>query len=462
MPTSMLMPSLSPTMEEGVLAKWLVKEGDFIKPGTMLCSVETDKTTVDYESMDEGYLRKILVPGGTPAKVNQLIAILTDDKNEDYADFLAKAMKKSEDALAAKGGVPKASAPPAPIAVASTASAGNGSGPKGAAYAPVSANQAPATIQAPSFSQTHAAPASEGRVKASPLARKMAEDAGIPLDGLAGTGPMGRIVKRDIENYRPPAAAPVSKTGAAPGAKTAESPVQRPLFGSLAPVIATQDLPLNNMRKIIGKRLLESHQNIPTFFVTTKIDIGAVSALRSQLNRSPGYKISVNDIITKASAFALRQYPMVNASYLGESIRQNANIDICIAVSIEGGLITPIVRDADQKGLGQLSAEVKQLVAKAKAGKLAPEEFQGGTFTISNLGMFGVDEFSAIINPPQSAILAVGGIQQEVYLENGVAKEKEVMKVTITADHRVIDGALAAQFLSGLKSILENPVWLML
>jgi pyruvate dehydrogenase E2 component (dihydrolipoamide acetyltransferase) len=450
MPTSMLMPSLSPTMEEGVLAKWLVKEGDFIKPGTMLCSVETDKTTVDYESMDEGYLRKILVPGGSPAKVNQLIAILSDEKDEDITEFTEKAIKKNQEQLAAKGGGAKPAAAPA--------SASNGSGPSSASYVPAPPRPAPtatAVAEAPA----------EGRVKASPLARRMAEEAGIPLQGLAGSGPNGRIVRKDVENYQPePAAAPQGAGAAkapAKGVKT-EGPVQRPLFGSLAPIGETQDIALNMMRKTIGRRLLESTQGTPTFYVTMKVEMAAVNALRAQLNRSPGYKISVNDIVTKATAFALREFPAVNSSYLGDFIRQNANIDVCVAVSIEGGLITPIVRDADQKGLGQISAEIKQLVSKAKSGKLAPDEYQGGTFTISNLGMYGVEEFTAIINPPQSAILAVGGIQQEVYLEDGVAKERDVMKMTLTSDHRVIDGALAAQFLSGLKSLLENPVWLML
>jgi pyruvate dehydrogenase E2 component (dihydrolipoamide acetyltransferase) len=454
MPTSMLMPSLSPTMEEGVLAKWLVKEGDFIKQGTMLCSVETDKTTVDYESMDEGFLRKIVVPGGTPAKVNQLIAVLTDDKDEDITAYLEKALKKSQDMIASKGG-----AKPAPAASAAPAAVSNGAGPATAAYAPARASAAVATAPEP----VHAAVSDGGRVKASPLARKMADEAGIALENVPGSGPNGRIIRKDIENYKPePAAAPAAKTAAAPAGKAPAGPVQRPLYGSLAPIAPTQDIPVNMMRKTIGKRLLESSQGIPNFYVTMKVEMTAVNALRAQLNRAPGYKISVNDIITKATSFALREFPAVNSSYLGDVIRQNANIDICVAVSIEGGLITPIVTDVDQKGLGQISSEIKSLVAKAKAGKLAPAEYQGGTFTISNLGMYGVDEFTAIINPPQAAILAVGGIQKEVYLDNGVAKEQDVMKLTMTSDHRVIDGALAAQFLSALKSLLENPVWLML
>ncbi|HKP97737.1 MAG TPA: pyruvate dehydrogenase complex dihydrolipoamide acetyltransferase [Fibrobacteria bacterium] len=450
MPTSMLMPSLSPTMEEGVLAKWLVKEGDYVKPGTMLCSVETDKTTVDYESLDEGFLRKIVVPGGSPAKVNQLIAVLADDKDEDITAYLEKALKKSQDMIASKGGAKPAAASAAPTA------ASNGAGPASAAYVPAR----PASAVAPEPVAQPVRGADE-RVMASPLARRMAEDAGIALQNVPGSGPNGRIIRRDIENYKPEPAPKAALGGKAASGK-AEGPVQRPLFGSLAPIVPTQDVALNMMRKTIGKRLLESTQGTPTFYVTMKVEMAAVNSLRAQLNRSPGYKISVNDIVTKATAFALREFPTVNSSFHGDFIRQNANIDICVAVSIEGGLITPIVRDADQKGLGLISTEIKQLVSKAKAGKLAPDEYQGGTFTISNLGMYGVDEFTAIINPPQSAILAVGGIQQEVYLQDGTAKQRDVMKLTMTSDHRVIDGALAAQFLSGLKSLLENPMWLML
>jgi pyruvate dehydrogenase E2 component (dihydrolipoamide acetyltransferase) len=445
MPTSILMPSLSPTMEEGVLAKWLVKEGDFVKQGVMLCSVETDKTTVDYESMDEGYLRKILVPAGSQAKVNQLIAILTEEKDEDYAAYLEKALKKSNDALASKGGAPAPAAAAPATATVSVSSTSNGS-PKVTA--------APAVAVA---EPVHAG--GDGRSKVSPLARKMAAEAGIPLTALVGSGPSGRIVKRDIESYVPPAPAPAVAT---PAAGKAAAPVQKPLYGSLAPIVPTTDIPLNNMRKTIGRRLLESTQSMPVFYVTVKIEVDALSALREQLNKAPGYKISVNDLVIKGTAFALRQLPTVNSSYHGDFIRQNANIDICVAVSVDNGLITPIVRNADQKGLGAISQEVKGLVAKAKAGKLLPEEFQGGTFTISNLGMYGVDEFTAIINPPQAAILAVGGIQSELYKDGEAIKERNVMKVTLSSDHRVIDGALAAQFLSALKAILENPVALML
>jgi pyruvate dehydrogenase E2 component (dihydrolipoamide acetyltransferase) len=455
MPTSILMPSLSPTMEEGVIAAWLVKEGDLIKPGTMLCSVETDKTTVDYESMDEGYLRKIVVPSGN-AKVNQLIAVLSDEKDEDISAFLAKEMEKSAKVT---GGSAATAAQPA---AASTESAT----PSPAAPAPSRAEQgsAPTAPVAPAPAAQSAA-SEEGRVKASPLARKVAAEAGVPLSSVTATGPGGRIITRDVETAKSaPKAAPASPAGVPlSAAPKSEAPVQRPLFGSLAPVGETRDIPLTKMRSVIGKRLLSTTQNTPIFYVTQKIEVDALNKLRAELNRAAGYKVSLNDLIVKATAFALRQYPAVNSSFHGEFIRENANIDICVAVAIPDGLITPIVKNADQKGIGAISQEIKSLVGKAKAGKLAPEEFQGGTFTISNLGMFGVDEFTAIINPPQAAILAVGGTSAELYLDKeGVPKERQVMKITISADHRVVDGAMAAQFLSGLKSLLENPVWLML
>jgi pyruvate dehydrogenase E2 component (dihydrolipoamide acetyltransferase) len=447
MPTSILMPSLSPTMEEGVVAKWLVKEGDLIKPGTMLCSVETDKTTVDYESLDEGYLRKILLPGGSAAKVNQLIAILADTKDEDVSDFTQKAIEKNQKQMASKGGAPAAKPAPAPAAPVTAA--------------PVAAAPA-AVVAAPAMAHAAAAASSNGgRVFASPLARKIASEKGVPLEELAGSGPSGRVIRRDVDGYVAPKAAPVASAPAAASGKDT-GPAPKPLFGSLAHIAPTTDIPLNMMRKTIGKRLLESTQNTPVFYVTMKVQIDAVNELRAQLNRAQGYKISVNDIITKATAFALRQFPVVNSSYHGDFIRQNANIDICVAVSIDGGLITPIVRNVDQKGLGQISQEIKGLVTKAKAGKLAPDEYQGGTFTISNMGMFGVDEFTSIINPPQAAILAVAGIQDELYKDGDAIQSRQVMKITLSADHRVIDGAMAAHFVSGLKSLLENPVWLLL
>ncbi len=417
MPTSVLMPSLSPTMEEGVLAKWLVKEGDFVKQGTLLCSVETDKTTVDYESMDEGFLRKIVLPEKTQAKVNQLIAVLTETKDEDIGEFLQKAQEKSQKLLTAK------IAPVAPV--------------PSALAPPILSTRSPEDRRS----------GEERRLKASPLARKVAVEAGIPIGAVQGSGPSGRVIRRDVEAFKtnPPATE-------GPGVA----------FGAQLPPAVTQDIPLSMMRRTIARRLLESTQSIPVFAVTLKVDAEPLNELRSQLKRGPGYKVSVNDIIVKASAFALRRHPAVNSSFHGEFIRQHGNVDVGVAVSLDGGLITPIVKHADQKSLWNISEEVKALVAKARAGKLAPDEYQGGTFTVSNLGMYGVDEFTAIINPPQAAILSVGGAQPEIALDaQGIPRQKSVMKITLNADHRAIDGALAAQFLSTLKSALENPAWLL-
>jgi len=427
MPISILMPSLSPTMEE-----------DFIKQGTMLCSVETDKTTVDYESMDEGFLRKIVAAQGTPAKVNQLIAVLADKKDEDISEYLKKALEKSQKLGGAKAVVPTVATTPLPPITSVGATRGS----------PLQ-TATPAGNSAPiPRSSDDRRTGDERRSKSSPLARKIAAESGISLEAVQGTGPSGRVVRRDVEGYKP---VPASAGDEA-----------RPQFGSQLPPAVTQDVPLSMMRKTIARRLLESTQQTPVFSVTMKVETGPLEQMRSQLKRGPGHKISVNDIVIKASAFALRRHADVNASFQGDFIRQFGNVDVGFAVSLAGGLITPIVKSADQKALWTISSEVKALVAKAKIGKLAPEEYQGGTFTVSNLGMYGVDEFTAIVNPPQSAILSIGGIQPEVYLDGGIPKERSIMKITLNADHRVIDGALAAQFLSTLKSALENPVWLLL
>ncbi len=461
MPTSVFMPSLSPTMEEGVLAKWLVKEGDKVKPGTLLCSVETDKTTVDYESFDDGYVRKIVIPDGTPAKVNQLIAVLSDDKDENIDAFLEKAKEKDKALLqqsgsaspSGKAGESKPSqSNPKPETVAAQSNLGSKSSPQQDVALTGTQAQSGGKIT-PSTSHQDGG---DGRLRVSPLARKMAEEKGIPLEELQGSGPMGRVVKKDVESYQPS-----GRPKSAPAPSHPETK-QQPLYGSLAPVAPTSDITLTQMRKTIGRRLLDSTQGTPVFYVTMKVFTEGLNELRSQLNKTPGYKISVNDLVVKGVAFALRRFPQVNSTYHGDYIRQHADIDICIAVSIEGGLITPIVRNVDTKGLGVISQEIKALAAKAKQGRLAPDEYQGGTFTVSNLGMFGVDEFTAIINPPQAGILAVSGMQSELYKDGDAILERSFMKVTLTADHRVVDGALGAQFVAGLKEILENPACLML
>ena len=432
MPVSILMPSLSPTMEEGILAKWLVKEGDMIRPGTMLCSVETDKATVDYESLDEGYLRTILVPAGSLTKVNQLIAILSETKEEDIGEFTQKALDKNQK-VATLSKTP-------PTATTSSASP---------------STQSPVNLSIPVLPLTTTSPekSTSDRIKISPLAKKMALESGIPYKAIQGSGPQGRIIRRDVEGYKPS-----SQSMPKPTEET-----QRPLFGSQLPPAISQDIPLTMMRKTIARRLLESSQTIPVFAVTLKVDLEPLTTFRSQLKRGPGYKVSVNDMILKASAFALRRHPAVNSSWMGDSVRLHGNIDIGVAVSLDGGVITPIIKNADQKPLWEISEEIKALAAKARIGKLAPEEYLGGTFTVSNLGMYGVDEFTAIISPPQAAILSVGGSQSEVFLNvYGIPEQRQVMKITLNSDHRLIDGALAAQFLGTLKSALENPIWLMI
>ena len=449
MSTPMLMPSLSPTMEDGVIANWQVSVGDKIEEGTVLCSVETDKTTVDYESLDEGYLREIIVEAGSSAKVNQLIAFLTDEADDDYADDLAEAQKESDEAISSGSEAPVAEAP-APVA------------------APVAPPVAPVVPSTPVFTAPVASPVqvaptavANTRVKATPVAKKIAEERGINLAEVAGTGPSGRITKMDVLAYQPAAAA----AGAAPvQAASKPNPGSLPAtYGSLAPVLPTQDIPLPQMQKVVGQRLLQAQSSAPEFFVSMKIQVDALNSLRKQLNQTPGYRISINDMIIKAVAMNLRQFPVVNSYFMGETIRQNGNIDICMAVAIDGGLITPMIKDADHKPLGIISAEAKSLIKKAKTGTLAPEEFQGGTFTISNMGMFGVSEFTSIINPPQSAILAVAGVQEELYRkDDGEISAKNMMTVTLTSDHRVINGAVAAEFVNGLKSILENPACMML
>jgi pyruvate dehydrogenase E2 component (dihydrolipoamide acetyltransferase) len=426
MATNILMPALSPTMTEGKLSRWLKKEGDEVKSGDLLAEIETDKATMEVEAVDEGFVAKIVVPEGTEGvAVNAVIAILTATKGE-------------------KTDAPAAAPAPTPVAAP--------------AAAPTTAT-APAATPAP-------APAAEDhgeRVFASPLARRMAKQAGIDLANVKGSGPNGRIVKADIAGGVPhaPAAKPEA---AAPAAAPALKPA------APAPVITAphKKLPNSTMRKVIAKRLTESKQNVPHFYLTSNIEIDALLKLRADLNaKSPkdgasAFKLSVNDLIIKACGVALRWHPQVNASYTEEAIIQYDDVDISIAVSIPDGLITPIVRKADQLGLAAISNTMKDLGARAKTGKLKPEEFQGGGFSISNLGMFGIPEFSAIINPPQAGILAVGAGEKRAVVKNDAIVIATMMTVTLSCDHRVVDGALGAEFLSTLKAIIEDPLSLML
>jgi pyruvate dehydrogenase E2 component (dihydrolipoamide acetyltransferase) len=426
MGTQILMPALSPTMTEGTLARWLKKEGDTIKAGDVIAEIETDKATMEVEAVDEGVLAKILVPEGTAGvAVNAPIAELAGEGGAKPAPAPKAEAPKPAPAPAAKAAFDPQPEPP---------KAGNGHD-KGE------------------------------RVFASPLARRMAAQAGIDLAALKGSGPNGRIVKADIE---------AAMSGAAPKAAEAKAEAPAPAAAPTpkapaAPIAAPHEIvPHSTMRKVIARRLSESKATIPHFYATVDVELDALLKLRAELNaKSPkdgpgAWKVSVNDMIIKATAIALRRMPKVNASWQDDGMVMYQDVDISVAVSIPDGLITPIIRKADQKGLAQISNEMKDLAARAKAGKLKPEEFQGGSFSISNMGMYGVSDFSAIINPPQAAILAISAGQQRPVVKDGALAIATMMTVTISVDHRVIDGALAAEWLGVFKGIVEDPLQMML
>ena len=428
MAINILMPALSPTMTEGTLARWLKKEGDNVTAGDVIAEIETDKATMEVEAVDEGVLGKILVAEGTAGvAVNAPIAILVD----------AGEAVPSE----AK---PNAAAPaqPAPQTADST--------PKPSAAAPVANGHDKGA-----------------RVFASPLARRLAQQAGVALDGIKGSGPNGRIIKADVEAAQAGGAAAAPKPAAAPAPVAAPAPT--PAAPRPAVIAGAHKLvPHTNMRKVIARRLSESKQTVPHFYVTADIEIDALMKLRAELNaKSPkdgptAFKLSVNDLVIKATAVALRRVPTANASWTDEGVAMYDDVDISIAVATDGGLITPIIRRADQKGVATISNEMKDLASRARAGKLKPEEFQGGGFSISNLGMFGVKSFSAIINPPQGGILAVGAGEPRPVVKDGALAIATVMSCTLSVDHRVVDGAVAAEWMAAFKAIVQDPLSLML
>jgi pyruvate dehydrogenase E2 component (dihydrolipoamide acetyltransferase) len=427
--TNILMPALSPTMTEGTLARWLKAEGDAIRAGDVIAEIETDKATMEVEAVDEGVLGKILVPDGTQnVKVNDPIAVLV--AAGETATDTPKPAPTQEAGEVASAIQTKSAPPPAPI----TAPAANG--------------------------HDH-----DDRVFASPLARRMAKQAGIDLKSLSGSGPNGRIVRADIEAAQSRPAA-LQQTAVPAPAAAAAAPAARP--PALAITAPHQAVPFNNIRKITARRLAEAKQTIPHFYVSIDIELDALLKLRQDLNaKSPkdgpgAFKLSVNDLLIKAAAVTLRRVPNVNASYTDDALILYDDVDISVAVSIPDGLITPIIRQADRKGLAAISNEAKSLIARARAGKLKPQEFQGGSFSISNMGMYGVSEFSAIINPPQAAILAVAAGQQRAIVRAGALAIATVMTVTLSVDHRVIDGALAAEWVSVFKGVVEDPLSLML
>jgi pyruvate dehydrogenase E2 component (dihydrolipoamide acetyltransferase) len=432
MATEILMPALSPTMEEGTLAKWLVKEGDAVKSGQILAEIETDKATMEFEAVDEGVVGKILVAEGTAGvKVNTPIAVLLDE---------------GEDASAVAA-------------------------PKAAAAAP--AVSAPAPVESRAEARpTAAVPAAGGaRVFASPLARRIAKDKGLDLGAVKGSGPHGRIVRADVEGASPVSRSEARPTVAAEAPKAAPAPAAAaamptgPATETVLKMYADrqyEEVPLDGMRRTIAARLTEAKQTIPHFYLRRDVRLDALMAFRETLNKQlegRGVKLSVNDFIIKACAMALQAVPNANAVWAGDRMLRLKPSDVAVAVAVEGGLFTPVLRDADKKSLSALSAEMKDLAARAKTKKLAPHEYQGGSFAISNLGMMGIENFDAVINPPHGSILAVGaGVKKPVVLADGTIGVATVMSMTLSVDHRVIDGALGAEFLKAVIEALENPM----
>ncbi|QZP07099.1 pyruvate dehydrogenase complex dihydrolipoamide acetyltransferase [Caenibius sp. WL] len=431
MPIDIKMPALSPTMEQGTLARWLVKEGDSVAAGDILAEIETDKATMEFEAVDEGTILSIAIPEGTEdVKVGTVIAVLGEEGEETSAPA-AKASAKDA---------------PAPAK------------DEPAAAEPEKKSEPEPKEEAPKAQQAKAAPkpaAAGERIVASPLARRIAEQKGIDLAGVAGSGPNGRIVKADIESLQP------GKVAAAPKSEEAAQTTAAgvPDFG-----IPFEDIKLSGMRKTIARRLTESKQQVPHIYLTVDIRLDALLKLRGELNEAlsaRGVKLSVNDLLIKALGVALMQVPSCNVSFAGDVLRQYKRADVSVAVSIPGGLITPIITDASGKGLAQISTEMAELAARAKEGKLQPQEYQGGTASISNMGMMGIKQFDAVINPPQAMILAVGaGEKRPWVMEDGTLGVATVMTVTGSFDHRAIDGADGAQLMTALRELVEKPLGL--
>jgi pyruvate dehydrogenase E2 component (dihydrolipoamide acetyltransferase) len=460
MPINITMPALSPTMEEGNLAKWLVKEGDKVSPGDVIAEIETDKATMEVEAVDEGTVAKIVVPEGTEGvKVNALIAVLAGE-GED-----AGAAAKAAGAPEKKAEAPKAAEAPKQEQKAEA--------PKQEPAKAEAPKREPAKAEKPAA----AAPAANGhaagdRTFASPLARRIALDAGIDIAAVKGSGPHGRVVQADVQAAIAGGAkaAPAAKTGApaaapAPAAKPMSDDAVLKLFeeGSYELV------PHDNMRKTIARRLVEAKSTIPHFYLTLDCEIDALLKLRGEINATapmqktdkgdvPAYKVSVNDMVIKAMALALRDVPTANVSWTETAMVQHKHVDVGVAVSIPGGLITPIIRHADEKTLSVIANEMKDLAGRARNKKLKPEEYQGGTTAVSNLGMFGIKDFSAVINPPHATILAVGAGEERAVVKNGEIKIATIMSVTLSTDHRAVDGALGAELLAAFKRRIENPL----
>lgn len=452
MPINILMPALSPTMEKGNLAKWLKKEGDKVKSGDVIAEIETDKATMEVEAVDEGTIAKILVPEGTQdVPVNDIIAVLAGDGEDVKAAGAAPAPKVAEKP-AEKAEAPAAK--PAPAAA-----------PAAAAPAPK-----PAAAPAPQAAAPAAQANGHARVFSSPLARRLAKEAGIEIGRITGSGPHGRIVARDVgdaksgKGLKAPAAAP--SAGGAPAIAPAMSDQQ---ILSLFEPGSYETVPHDGMRRTIAQRLTAATQSIPTFYLTIDCDIGRLLDAREQINaaapkdkeKKPLYKLSVNDFVIKALAVALQQVPDCNVSWTEAGMLKHKHSDVGVAVAMPGGLITPIIRNAETKSLSTISNEMKDLAARARTRRLKPNEYQGGTSSVSNLGMFGISHFTAVINPPQSTILAVGASEERAVVRNGKIEAAHMMSVTMSCDHRAIDGALGAELIGAFRRLIENPVMMM-
>lgn len=418
------MPKLSDTMEEGVIAKWNVKEGDKVNSGDIIAEVETDKATMDVEVYDSGTILKIFAKEGEAVKLGGKMAIIGDE-GEDISKYLGDA-DSSKSSVADKKET-------------------KSDKKESESFDPLFGDIEKESSKEDSTESTDD---DDDRVKASPLARKMAKDQGINLTDVSGTGPHGRIIKKDIESFE--------KKPAKQQPKTVEKSSKAPVSGGY------EDIPVSQMRKAIARRLGESKFTNPHFYETIDIDMKKAVELRTSLNAMEGVKVSFNDIVVKACAVALKRHPAINSSWMGDFMRQHNDVHIAVAVAVPDGLVTPVVRHTDTKGLNQIGDEVKVLAGKARDKKLQPDEMEGSTFTISNLGMFGIEEFTAIINPPNACILAVGAIRDVPVVENGAVVPGKRMKVTLSSDHRIVDGAKAAEFLQTLRSLIENPANMLL
>lgn len=452
MPINILMPALSPTMEKGNLAKWLKKEGDKVKSGDVIAEIETDKATMEVEAVDEGTIAKILVPEGTQdVAVNDVIAVLAGDGEDVKAAGAGAVSAPPKAAPAAEAPAP---AKPAPAPASAAAPATKAAAPAAAAPAP----------QAASAPQTNG----HARTFSSPLARRLAKEAGIELARIDGSGPHGRVIARDVEEaksgkgLKAPAAAPAVAPSVAPSMSDKQI---RALFedGSY------EVIPHDGMRRTIAQRLTASVQTVPHFYLTMDCDIGKLLAAREEINaaapkdkeKKPLYKLSVNDFVIKAMAIALQRIPSTNVSWTDGGMLKHKHSDIGVAVAMPGGLITPIIRKAETKSLSTISAEMKDFAARARARKLKPEEYQGGTTAVSNLGMYGIKDFTAVINPPHATILAVGTSEERPVVRAGKIEIAHIMSVTLSCDHRAVDGALGAELIGAFKMLIENPVMMM-